>query len=80
MWYPLLTPVSRYWAKQGQGYFRFLDFWSIPYKQKFNNSSSRTSHDIDMKPGPVTKPDKKNTATSFDDDFMSANGNVIVFF
>ena len=33
-----------------------------------------------MKPGPVTKPDKKNTATSFDDDFMSANGNVIVFF
>ena len=35
-----------------------------------------------MKLGPVPKLDKRNLATSnkFDDDFMSANCNVIVFF
>ena len=62
IWYPLLTPVSRYWLKLRRGYFRFLDFWSIVYKRKLSNS--RTSHDIDRKLGPVTKLDKKNTATS----------------
>ena len=35
-----------------------------------------------MKLGHVTKPDKRNSATSqkFDDDVMSANFDVIVFF
>ena len=35
-----------------------------------------------MKLGPVTKLDKRNTATSkkIDDDVMSKNGEVIVFF
>ena len=35
-----------------------------------------------MKLGPVTKLDKRNTATSkkFDDDIMSGNSYVIVFF
>ena len=44
--------------------------------------NSRNSDDIDMKLGQVTKFDKRNTATSkkFDDDVMSANCNVIVFF
>ena len=36
-----------------------------------NSHNSRTSLNIDMKLGPITKLDKKNTATSkkFDDDF-----------
>ena len=35
-----------------------------------------------MKLGPVTKLDKRNKMTSkkFDDDFMSANGDVIIIF
>ena len=35
-----------------------------------------------MKLEPVTKPDKRNTSTSknFDDDVMSANCDVIIFF
>ena len=27
----LLVPVSRYWGKLRWGYFRFPDFWSVPY-------------------------------------------------
>ena len=44
--------------------------------------NSRTSNNIDMKLGPVTKLDKRNTATSkkFDDVAMSANCNKIVIF
>ena len=47
-----------------------------------NCHKSRTSDDFDMKLGPVTKLDKRNTATpkKFDDDVMSANCDVIVFF
>ena len=43
---------------------------------------SRTSDGIDMKLGPVTKLDKRNTSTSkkFDDDVMSASYGVIVIF
>ena len=37
--------------------------------------NSRTSNDVDMKPEPVTKPEKRNTVTSkdFDHDVMSPN-------
>ena len=47
-----------------------------------NCHSSRTSLHIDMKLGPAIKLDKKNTATSkkIDDDVMSVNCDVIVFF
>ena len=47
-----------------------------------NCHNSRTSHDIDMKLGPVTKLDKTNTTTSkkFSDDVMSENRDVIVLF
>ena len=43
---------------------------------------SGTTHDIDMKLGPVTERDKGNTPTSnkFDDEFMPINCDVIVFF
>ena len=47
-----------------------------------NCHNSRTSHNIDMILGPLTKLDKTNTTTSkkFSDDVMSENCDVIVFF
>ena len=47
---------------------------------KENCHNSRTSDDIDMKFGPVTKLDKRNKITSknFDNDVMSENCDVIV--
>ena len=49
---------------------------------KENYQDSRTSDDIDMKLGSVTKLDKRNKRTSkkIDDDVMSANYDIIVFF
>ena len=47
-----------------------------------NCHNSRTSHDIDMKLGPIIKRDKRNTSTlkKFDDYTVSTNCDVIVFF
>ena len=47
-----------------------------------NCPNSKTSNNIDMKLGPVTKLDEKNTTTSkkFDDDVVLANDDVIVTF
>ena len=48
-----------------------------------NCHNSRTSHDIDMKLGPLTKAEKSNTATSkkkMDNDVMAEDFDVIVFF
>ena len=44
--------------------------------------NSRTSNDINIKLGPATKLNKKNTSISkkLDDDVMSANCKVIVIF
>ena len=44
--------------------------------------NSRTSNDIDIKLGPVTKLQKRNLLTSkdFDDDVMSVHCDVIVTF
>ena len=49
---------------------------------KGNCHNSRTSDDIDMKLGPVTKLDKRNKTTSkkFDDDVMSKHCDVIAIF
>ena len=49
---------------------------------KENCHNSRTSDDIDMKLGPVTKLDKRNKTTSkkFDVDVMLENCDVIVIF
>ena len=49
---------------------------------KVNCHNSRTSDDIDMKLGPVTKLDKRNKITSkkIDNDVMLANCDVIVIF
>ena len=47
-----------------------------------NCRNSRTSHDKDMKLGPVTKLGQRKTTTSknLDDDVMSENYDVIMFF
>ena len=49
---------------------------------KENCHNSRTSDDIDMKLGPVTKLDKRNKATSkkFHVDVVSENCDVIIIF
>ena len=49
---------------------------------KKNCYNSRTSNDMDMKVGPVTKLDKRNTATSkkAEYDVMSANCDLLVIF
>ena len=49
-------------------------------KEDYHNS--RTSNDIDMELGPVTKTDKRNTAMlkKFDNDLILANCDVIVIF
>ena len=49
---------------------------------KENCLNSRTSHDIDMKLGPVTKRENRNETTSknFDVDVMLRNCDVIVIF
>ena len=49
---------------------------------KENCHNSRTSDDIDMKLGPVTKFDKRNKTMQkkFDDNVMSANCDVIAIF
>ena len=59
------------------------DFWiSGQFFVKENCHNSRTSDDIHMKLGPVTKLDKRNKATSkkIDDDVMSANCDVMALF
>ena len=49
---------------------------------KRNCRKSKTSDDIDMKLGPVTKRDKRNKTTSkkFDNDLMMENCDVIDIF
>ena len=49
---------------------------------KENCHNSRTSNDIDMELGPVTKIDKRNTVIlkKFDNDLILANCDVIVIF
>ena len=80
IWYPQLASISRYWAKLILGYFRFLDSWSIHYKKNCHNS--RTNDNIEMKLGPVTKPDKKNKATlkKIEDNVISRSCDVVVIF
>ena len=59
------------------------DIWiSGQSLKKENCHNCRTSDDIDMKPGPVTKIDRRNKITSknFDDDLISTNCDVIVIF
>ena len=56
-----LAPDSRYCANLRREYFRFPYYWSFPYKENCHNS--RTSDNIDMKLGPVTKLGKRNKTT-----------------
>ena len=59
------------------------NFWIFGQSYiKENCHNSRNSDNIDIKPGLVTKLDKRNKTTSkkFDDDVMSENCEVIVIF
>ena len=56
----LLPPVSRYWEKLRRGDFRISGQSLI----KRNCHNSRTSDDIDMKLGLVTKLDKRDKTIS----------------
>ena len=60
--------------------FSIFGFLVSHLQKSYHNS--RTTNDIDMKLGPITKFDKKNTATSekLDDHVLSANDDVIVTF
>ena len=53
----MTRPRLQILGKTQTGYFRFPDFWSIPFKIKYH--TSRTGYDIDTKLGPVTKLDKR---------------------
>ena len=60
--YSLPVPIPRYWAKLRGTYFRSLDSGQSPINRNCHNS--RTTGDIDLKLGPVTKLDKRNKKTS----------------
>ena len=62
IWYPLLAPVSRYQKKLRHGYIWFPVTGQSLIKG--NRHNSRTSDDIDIKLGSVTKRDKRNKTTS----------------
>ena len=79
-----LNKVARYFNPNlGGGRGGISDF-RIPGQPFINENchNSRTSHDIDMKLGPVTKTDNGNTSTSrkFYYDVMSGNCDVLIFF
>ena len=71
----LTRPSLQILDKTQAGYFQFPDFWSILY----NCHNSKTSRDIDMKLGPVTKLDKRTTTTSKNLTMMSFQQIVTIF-
>ena len=76
-----LTRISLYISGKTQtGPFPISGFLVKPYKKNCHNS--KTSDDINMELGPVTKRDKRNKITSkeFDDYVFLANNDVIVIF
>ena len=74
MRYPSLIPVT---SHSDANISDFLIYHQHLVKENCHNS--RTSSEIDTKPGPATKPDKENTATSkkFSRDIMPASYDVI---
>ena len=74
----LQSPYGRQNRDRGISDFRIFGQFYI--KKNFHNS--RTSNNTDMKVGPVTNLDKRNTSTSknLDDDIVSENCYVIVIF
>ena len=77
---PNLAKSPDNWQKLDKGISDFRI--SAKFFINENCHNSRTSHDIGIKLGPVTKLDKTNTATlkKFDNDFISANCDFIIFF
>ena len=78
---PLVCFPFQILDKTQEGFFPIFLFLvkSIINKNCYN---SRTSNDIDVKPGPVTTLDKRNMATwkKFNSGVMPTNYDVIVFF
>ena len=70
---PLPTPVSRYYAKLRRGVSNFQISGQSLTKVICHNS--RTSNDIDMKFGPLTKIEKRNKTVSkiLENHVMQAN-------
>ena len=75
-----VTPVP----ETDQNSERVVSISGFPVKSFINKNcpNSKTSNNIDMKLGPVTKLGEKNTTTSkkFDDDVVLASDDVIVTF
>ena len=69
-------------GKTQTGVFPISEFSGQSLIKKDNCHNSKTSHDVDMKLGSVTKLDKRNRATLkiFGDDVMSENCEVIAIF
>ena len=65
--------------KTQRGVFPLFGFL-VQFLKNKNCHNSRTSNDIDMKLGPVTKLDKRNTTASkiLDEDVVLANYDVII--
>ena len=78
---PLINNIFKLRAENPHNLRHVSEFYRAMVKSE-NCHNSRTSHDIDMKLGPITKLDKRNTAPSknIDDYVMSANCDVITFF
>ena len=79
----IACPSLQILGKTQTGVFSISGFLVNPLSLiKENCHNSRTSDHIDIKPGPVTKPDKRNKTTSkkFDVDVVSENCDVIVIF
>ena len=77
----LIRPRLQILGKNQTGVFPISGFLVNPLLKE-NYHKFRTSNDIDMKLGPVTKLDKKNKITSkkIDSDVMLASSDVIVIF
>ena len=76
----LTRPTLQIVGKTQTGIFPISEFLVNPYKENCHNS--RTSNDTDMKLGPATKINRKNTTTlkKIDDDVMSTYCDFIVAF
>ena len=77
----LTRPSPHILVKTQTGVFPIFRFLVKSLTNKIYHKS-RTSNGIDIKLGPVTELDMKNTTMSnkFDDDFVSGNYYIIVFF
>ena len=77
----LTCPSLQILSKTQTGVFQISGFLVNQSLIEEKCHNHEISNDIDMKLGPVVKPDKRNKATSkkFGDNMMSANCDVVIF-